>query len=557
MQVILQDDWSGGIVQSVEGQRAPQNASWDIVNGVIDGASLKRRGGTKYHTTFDAPAALTSVANVALPAVGSRTLAWSATEMLRLSGNSYITMPEGNIRLGSRPVSVGAGVAWVRGNRQVKVYAGSLRTTGTSSSVTFTKGSTVVTGSATTWLTTTDAGSVMTITAGAPTGDHVVKRVVSDTSLELMAAYEGATVSGVSVAIEPWYTPGFLPSAPGVPTVLGTAGTPPRLLMGIANRLYFTATTPAIPATLNVTEDYHELPADAFITGIQGSGGYVLVFTTRGVYQVGDFNYDLTDAFGNVQHTVRRVNLEVQLWGEGGLAEFGTQMIVPALDDVYAMTLDGNATPISQGVRDRYRSYVQAGHIPGLATVFRNRYILPILTTAGVWVDTLVCLLDGSQPAWTRWAGHAASPTYIATKGTSGAPMLLGVNGLRITNLTSLFEPVAGNARDANGTIHNLTIETRHFATRAQIDALFRFARLRYELTPAEGSAFTTVDYAPAHTDVWDASLAGGNSMGQRGEIFRVEKRAQAIKLRIRTEGAISKFVLRSLELHYRESRKP
>jgi hypothetical protein len=69
---------------------------------------------------------------------------------------------------------------------------------------------------------------------------------------------------------------------------------------------------------------------------------------------------------------------------------------------------------------------VKAGYQPGLATVHRGHYFLPIVN-GSTWVDTLVCRLDLERSPWTRWAGHAAGTAYAVRVGaTTRSPKLFG-----------------------------------------------------------------------------------------------------------------------------------
>src|SRR6185312_3430353 len=83
--------------------------------------------------------------------------------------------------------------------------------------------------------------------------------------------------------------------------------------------------------------------------------------------------------------------------------------------------------------------YVQNGYVPGLASVFANHYVLPILNASTyATIDTLVCRLDrpvsahkgGTFFPWTFMDGAGANITSTTVLNqSSGAPSLLAGSG--------------------------------------------------------------------------------------------------------------------------------
>src|SRR5689334_4220564 len=74
----LSHDFSGGIFREAEPQSAPENTVYDIVNGLLDDqGSVYRRGGSVYHSTSNAPVAISGTWDGALYA-GPRTIAWGS-----------------------------------------------------------------------------------------------------------------------------------------------------------------------------------------------------------------------------------------------------------------------------------------------------------------------------------------------------------------------------------------------------------------------------------------------------------------------------------------------
>jgi hypothetical protein len=115
------------------------------------------------------------------------------------------------------------------------------------------------------------------------------------------------------------------------------------------------------------------------------------------MYVIQNMAYDLTDDAGNPQQRLDLVNRALVLLGDLGISAFRGA-------GVYLVSRDGWAQVISEPIRPMYREYVLAGLIPGGATVHRGHYCQPFLVpddTGGehIWYDTLVCRLDGAQPA--------------------------------------------------------------------------------------------------------------------------------------------------------------
>jgi hypothetical protein len=562
LQSIAQDDFSAGMVRQVEGQRIPLSGAYDIVDGLLDDdQAVYRRGGSAYKSSA-APAALVGLADVSVFG-GARTLGWTALPDMGLYvlDTDDLTPFEvaGAARLAfyARPALVGGSVAFpsVAGT-DYTLYAGSRKTANYSTgTATYTADSRTVTGVGTSWLANVDKGMFFVVSL---TGWGLVDSVNSDTSLTLRDPW--SDVTGTSA-----YQLGRTtqPNTPADgPNYVASAGQ--RLLMTAGSRVYFSAR--ANPRFFTDTTDYHEIPGGAACIGIEGLGNTGVVFTTGGVWAITNMAYDLTDAFGNPQQAVEKVN-ELILWGDPGIAQWRGSIVVPAIDDVYLMGLGAAPVPISTAIRPLYREYVQAGYKPGTAAIHRSHFLLPIINAADEWVDTLVCRLDAVssrgelRPSWTRWANHAANSVAFAQRvgSTNREPKLFGLSDTRITDLSDCFVPAAANKNEADGTTHNLTIITRDFTTRRTGMTVWKYLRARYELTDAASDNPTlTLEYQLGPpSGSW--TLVSGNapeSDGTDDYEWTPGERAQAIRFRIKSSGPAAKAVLRSLEVYYRQSGK-
>jgi hypothetical protein len=558
--LIAQEDFSAGIFR---GRVAPKNAVYDAVNSLVgDERELYRRGGSTYLTTSDHGDTLLGVWTGYL-AAGHRTLAWgsSTLRVVDAAGTGWVTphitsgTPEGPT---VRPVTLG-GYVLIRGAGNW-LYAGSRKTAGYSTGTVAISGSTV-TGTGTAWLANVDAGMILTV---GGTSFGIVASVDSDTSIALEDPWPSTVGAGAAYTLSAITAPPSASPPTGTLRAYGVAGS--RLLVGADNRVYFTepvsTSSMVSPFALSTTR-YHQLPDNAMVLGIEGLGDTALVFTTAGVFTIENLYLDPLDDAGNQQHTVRHVNRDLILWGERGLAGWGGGAICPGLDDVYLVGADGYAEPIGEGIRPLYRAYVEAGQMPGYAAVHRRHYFLPVvggLVGVGVLVDTgaLVCRLDRGA-AWTRWDDHAAGAAYTVKVGAdTREPKLYGIAGQRVTDLTGCFDPDAARDDDADGTDHQMTVETRDYdlAGDSRLPGTAERAEAFYELDGTgctvalswaageEGSSYTALT----------AVRGAGESDGTDVSVWAIGKARRSVRLKVVQSGAAARFILRRVVLRVRGS---
>lgn len=574
---IPQDAFDGGMVRQVEGQRIPENAAYDIVDGLLDDdLAVYRRGGTAYETTADPPdTAYVGIADVHV-AAGRRTLAWSNNGVGGAMYNMRSGVPQrvdGSQVAGlSRGVGIGGFFAYKAtpggGVHLIDVYGGAQWDPLKTGYLHYNPTGTLTNGSRTLTLTVGDFQAGLTLALSdnvglvvKATGDThlaVIESVQSNTSATLRDPWAGATLTN-TLDLAPLQQ--ITPPGSGFQidnSYLAAVGASPRLVVTIGNKAYFSAR--GDPTSFAAT-DFHELPSNARIIGADSVEDTLVLFTTAGVWAVSNMAYDLTDAFGNVQHSVAQLSKEIILWGDAGIAGSAGGFIVPAVDDVYILALGGAPVSLSSPIRPLYRSYVKAGYRPGLATVYRGHYFLPIMNGFDTWVDTLVCRLDGARPAWTRWAGKGGTTRGFARRIGDDVrqPELLNLSSLRVMNLSSVFVPTAANKNEADGSTHQLTVITRDFSAQRIGASLWKYLRARYELTDAATDGpYLSVEYQlgpPSGT--WTLIVGNGTaSDGTDSFEWSPDLRAQAIRFRIRSNGPTAKCVVRSLEVFFRASGK-
>jgi hypothetical protein len=559
-----QSDFGAGIYR---GRKAPAASVFDAVNALVDDeGQLFARGKSAYFDAATAGFTLTGIADLYL-APGRRLVAWGpGSGLLALNEvahtfASVAPTPESV----SRAVQLGSiGVFQRAPGSELLLYAGSLKTTSyNTGTVSIAAGSTALTGVGTSWLANVDVGMLMEDTGATAAG--VVASVDSDTAITLREAWAGATLAGSGATFAPYFStppPASAASLPAVRSFAASVGSPGRLVMGFNNRAYFSE-----PGAVELlTDQYHELPASEVITGADSIEDTLILFTTGGVWIVENMAFDVVDDVGNVQHRVAQVSKDVILWGDAGISAWAGAFVVPAVEDIYLFSPDGTTQVVSEAIRPLYRSYVKAGYQPGAATVHRGHYLLPILNGTTL-VDELVCRLDRPYQTpggrtfrpFTRWSGEAASAAYTQRVGASTrAPKLLGVSGVKVTDLTSCMSATGGAAtQDADATTPTVTIDTNDFDLGPGIRPnTVEKARAVYETTG--GTPTVTVKSAVGPESAsWTTATAkrgAGSSDGTGYSAWRVNRKAERMRFRFECSSQVTSLILRRLELTVRQA---
>lgn len=364
-----------------------------------------------------------------------------------------------------------------------------------------------------------------------------------------------------------------------------------RLITGEGARVYFSARQSDVPAPPAITSagafganDYQELPGGVQVVGLQGVRDTVAIFTTGGVWLWSNVQMDLVDANGNPQQRLDQYSSDLVLWGDAGLAAWEGALVVPGLDGVWLMTVGAKSeTPsafrrLSDPISTLYRGYVTQGYRPGLASVYRDHYFLPILDGSNQFVDMLVCRL--ATGAWSRLDGFGAQLAGVTVKvdpsGLTG-PLFIGAGTSgRVLNL-KYFDPAPAVKNDADGTTHLWETTGRdvmigNLGQPAQI----RKVRAWYELTdegehPSLQAAFGSGSQFLLSTkwddfkwdeaqwaDAGDAQLqtaatdAPADPHGITPYTWTVSKRGRFLRWRVTCRYPTSNLKLRSMELFSR-----
>lgn len=265
------------------------------------------------------------------------------------------------------------------------------------------------------------------------------------------------------------------------------------------------------------TNDFHQMPEGVQVRGLHGLRNAIAVFTTGGVWIISNVGFDLVDASGNVQHRIDQFSRDIIIWQDTGLAAWEGGLVVPALDGVWLMRYGVSSDvpapfePISGPIQQLYRDYVSLGYTPGLATVYRGHYILPIMNGSSQ-VDVLVCRLDAPGRPWTRLSGFGARIVSYAVRlnPTLRKPELIGGSSAAGRVLTlQYFEPSIVTAYDADGSVAPFSVQLRAWATGDLTANTIAKVRLAYQLIdPANVNPTITL------TQLSSSPVRGGTEWG-------------------------------------------
>ena len=590
---IAQEDFAAGSFLAVAKHLIPANGAYRIVDGLLDDdGSVYRRGGSAYSSgSVFGTGGLTFVWDGYLPAVGRRTLFATSAKFGVLDTDESTVIDLGNAGV-ARPVRAVVIGDFLYLPVAQKVYAGSKKASSYSTgTVTTTASSSVVTGSGTSWSASLVAGMIVSL-SGDTTRFYVIASVDSNTQITLTEPYLGTAGAGQTYSTAPFGTV----STRGGRAANLYAVSAGRLLTLESERAYFSngvdPTTGRLRPQIFDSTDYHRLPAGATGIAIEGLRDRALVFSSAGMWTISNLAYDLTDAAGNVQQRFEQVS-EIVAWGSAGIAAWENALVVPTVDGVQLVDGISRPVPLALSIASKVSEYARAGYRPGGAAVYRNHYVLPVLDGNNVHVDTLVCRLDrpvdtrvGRVYPWTFHSGHAANVRALATRvgQTTQSPVLLGAGADgRVLNLSGVFAPSAAVKNDADGTTHDLIVETRRFRANpagARNRSTVRRARIAYELEDAGSDNPTVRAWVGVGTDaggqpkwgtaVWGSFAWGDASLeefapltGQAPEAdlatpytWRVNRKAEWVEYRFQSSGPSSKMILRAVTSDVRRNEK-
>ena len=580
---ISQDSFSLGMVPAAAPNLIPSGGAYRLRNYLVDndGAAYKR-GGTVALASFG-DEGLTFIWSGWL-AGGHRTVVASPSKfgVLNEVEDDVIEVGGDGLAAPANAVEV-AGILFIDGGW---LYAGSRKTSSYSTGTVSIEGvgengepgSTKVTGTGTSWLSNADAGMLLKVGGRA----YAVKRVVSDTELELASPFPDESVEGESYELAPILKAADVGVRPGPYATVAS-----RLLSLEGNRVYHSAVLN--PCRWNSDEDYHELSGGVQVLGAEPLGNDAVVFTTGGVWTIGNMAYEIVDPYGNLQQPEAQILRELVLWDRVAIAAWQEGLVVPALDGVWLISPSGPQM-LSRSITPTYVGYINAGCRPGIAAVHKSHYFLPILDGAGEPVDLLVCRLDAPARTgmgvifpWTNWRGAGARVSGLAQRVGIEArePVLFGVEADDESNVLRMprFEH-DGEALDHDGSPVVPDVVLPDYATGPRESENFVKALMVRHETVGEGAeveAFVS-DAARPPDAVWGEFRWGdgtkwtdreedefdrgyrklpgdeGQNFGARPAQWRVNRQTRFVRLRLRVPTGATRHVLRSVKVYVRQS---
>jgi hypothetical protein len=579
---LAQLDFSSGMWRSVARHLIPADGAYDLKNVLLtEEGSPYRRGGAGLVSTAPFGASGLTLVWDGFLVPGQRTLTANSSDFGTLDAAEAPVNLGGSGVGGPARCSELGGIVFVDGGA---MWAGSRLTAGYSTgTVSVTNGSAVVEGSGTDWDPSVDAG--MLFKRGSERS-YVVKSRDSDTQITLSEPYEGVTGSGIAYSLSPIATAAAPYKSSAIYAVAGDR------LWALADRKA-EFSEPGKPHSF-LTDDNHEFPEGSQLLGGAGLGDRLLAFSTNGVWQVSGLAYDLTDAFGNVQHRVERVYPDLILASREGITGWSGRLVVPCTDHIYL--LDGVSAPeaLTRSISELYRDYIERGFKVGGCATFQSHLFAPILSGSNTVEDLLVCRLDRAQQSpvgtvfpWTRldgWGGDMSCFT-VRSGGAAAArdPQLLAASTRtesRVANCTPFFGPDLDNKNDPDNSTPELDIVSRDVATgNGRNENTVRRIRVRYELKDAASDDPTLTAYwSDGEVDLTGIFLWGQNwgsdwaepdegewktlegsapeDEGREPFVWHVNKRVRYIRFRFRSSSPTTKLVLRTLEMFVRPTGK-
>lgn len=575
-----QFDFSAGMVRAVAPELIPQSGAYRLLNYLVDadGAAF-RRGGSFDYSDSAFGTGLNFIWDGYL-AAGQRTVFANGSDfgVLGLGATNVVNLGGSGAPAPTRAVSAG-GILFIDGGT---AYGGALKSDYSTGTVTVTTDSGVVVGAGGAAFTANvDAGMLLTTDDGKL---YVVTDVTDNTHLVISPAYEG---TGGTFS----YTLKRLGSAPrsGIYGIVGK-----RLLIGVGSKLYF---TPWGDVSHSNDDDFHQMPSDARIIGIESIDNTALVLTTDGLWTVSNMDLEPVDDFGNVQHQINRADAGLILWGKEGLGKWESRVIIPATDGIYLFGSGGNER-LDLSIAPLYRAYVSADYRPGQAAVHRGHLFLPILDYQNNVIDTLVCRLD--RPTRTAigviypWVQFEHGTGYdirayvqridLAPAGVqSFGPRLWGAAANGSVVQTEYFQPYDSYAQDGHQDFPGEII-TRDFTTGRNNKNQVRSLDFFYELFDVHEDVDPTISAewstGERRTDIpdWDAFTWGPGEFADPNAViwtamddeapeytdgtdphkFRLSARGRYIRFRFRFPGReiSSKHSVKGLRVWVRQSTK-
>jgi hypothetical protein len=306
----------------------------------------------------------------------------------------------------------------VDGSNRIQKYRGSTNSNYTTGTVSVTNGSATITGSGTSWSTTTNAevGEYIQL---PDSKWYKITAIASNTSLTIEISYQGSTVSGQSYVIAAW---GEVQGKLGTATAVTSLVRPtPKFIENHLNRIWTLDGNTLRWSVLDTSvteENFNDWDssnnAGAVIipsgqgdtgTGLYSLGGTLYVFQRRAIWGL------YGNSPGNFQ--LKNITNEVGMLDKRTLVEWGD--VLAFLSDLGVILFDGtNILNVSDGVVNTSINDWANKSTP-VATLWENKYILAYTPSGGSYNSEAI-FYDFTRKvfgkveglfanAWSRWSG--------------------------------------------------------------------------------------------------------------------------------------------------------
>lgn len=316
----------------------------------------------------------------------------------------------------------------VDNSSRIQKYRGSTNANYATGTITATNGSSTVTGSGTTWNTSTnaEAGEYIKLPDGKW---YKINSIASDTSLTIEVAYQGSTLSGQAYTISPWgEVQGKLGSSTAPASLIRPA---PKSIENHLNRIWTLEGNTLRFSALDtsITEEHFNdwdtsNNAGAIIipsgkgdsgTGLYSLGNALYVFQKRsiwGLYGNSPANFEL-----------RNISHEIGMIDKRTLVEWNDIMIF--LSEQGVQFFDGtNLKNVSDGVVNKLIG-TWANKTSPVATLWDNSYIIAYTPSGGTY-NSEALVLDLTRSVWSRVVGMYASAWSVWGGGTDTGQIYFG-----------------------------------------------------------------------------------------------------------------------------------
>lgn len=438
----------------------------------------------------------------------------------------------------------------VDNSSRIQKYRGSTNSNYSTGTLSVTNGSSTVTGSSTSWLTTTNAEAGEYIQLPDSKWYRIIS-IASNTSLTIETSYQGSTSSGQSYVISPWgEVQGDLNRSTAVtslirPTPISIENHINRIWTLEGNTLRFSSLDTSIDG-----EHFNDFDtgnnAGAIIvpagkgdtgTGLYSLGNALYVFQKRSVWAL----------YGNspANFELRNISHEVGMIDKRTLAEWNDVMIF--LSEQGVQFFDGNNFKnVSDGVVNKLIDS-WANKTSPVATLWNNSYILAY-TPSGETYNSEALILDLTRSVWSKSVGMYASAFSVWGGGTDTGQVYFGSS-----NQGSLYRWDSGT-NDDNYEIHTL-YDTPSIGFNANVNDktmkkfyLQQIAKGDYNMSVtlfADISATETtseINLSGGSSSLWDVAEWDVSTFSSEGDIItsriaEFQGIAKFFKFRIEEEG--------------------